>query len=114
MDPDKKGMSLDMYFKVHGVNLDEEEDEEEEEDTNDEGKPKKKTRGKTTCKKLHHSYFKDQEKVEFYKGQPIGPTQKVVSSLRQFVGTVVRNPQWVTDADFQQPYNLGKYTESYQ
>ncbi|MED6117297.1 hypothetical protein PIB30_108665 [Stylosanthes scabra] len=32
MDPDKKGMSLDMYFKVHGINLDEEDEEEEEEE----------------------------------------------------------------------------------
>ncbi|MED6189978.1 hypothetical protein PIB30_101263, partial [Stylosanthes scabra] len=36
MDPDKKGMSLDMYFKVHGINLDEEEDEEDEEEEEDE------------------------------------------------------------------------------
>ncbi|MED6215143.1 hypothetical protein PIB30_110513, partial [Stylosanthes scabra] len=37
MDPDKKGMSLDMYFEVHGINLDEkdEEEEEEEEDENE-------------------------------------------------------------------------------
>ena len=27
----KKGMSLDMYFKVHGINLEDEEDEEDEE-----------------------------------------------------------------------------------
>ncbi|MED6188076.1 hypothetical protein PIB30_082551 [Stylosanthes scabra] len=32
---DKKGMSLDMYFKVHGINLD---DEEDEEDVHDEAK----------------------------------------------------------------------------
>ncbi|MED6160221.1 hypothetical protein PIB30_049313 [Stylosanthes scabra] len=35
MDPDKKGMSLDMYFRVHGINLDEEEDEEDKEDEED-------------------------------------------------------------------------------
>ncbi|MED6140394.1 hypothetical protein PIB30_092712 [Stylosanthes scabra] len=28
--------------------------------------------------------------------EPVGPTKKVVSNLRAFVGTVVRNPQWVT------------------
>ncbi|XP_020966484.1 uncharacterized protein LOC110266345 [Arachis ipaensis] len=38
----KKGMSLDMYFKVHGINLEDEEDDEDEEDelddtANDEG-----------------------------------------------------------------------------
>ncbi|MED6154370.1 hypothetical protein PIB30_111765, partial [Stylosanthes scabra] len=53
-------------------------------------------RGKTNCKRLHSSDFKDFEVVEFYKGQPVGPTKKVVSNLRAFVGTVVRNPQWVT------------------
>ncbi|MED6205035.1 hypothetical protein PIB30_014259 [Stylosanthes scabra] len=74
MDPDKKGMSLDMYFKVHGINLDEEdeeegEEEEEEEDEN-EGKEKKRTRGKTNCKKMHSADFKDFEDVVFYDGQP--------------------------------------------
>ncbi|MED6214163.1 hypothetical protein PIB30_100215 [Stylosanthes scabra] len=53
-------------------------------------------RGKTNCKKLHSSDFKDFEVVEFYEGQPVGPTKKVVSNLRAFVGTVVRNPQWMT------------------
>ncbi|MED6162686.1 hypothetical protein PIB30_072918 [Stylosanthes scabra] len=60
------------------------------------GKEKKRTRGKTNCKKMHSADFKDFEKVEFYKGQPVGPTPKVVSNLRAFIGTVVRNPQWVT------------------
>ncbi|MED6213601.1 hypothetical protein PIB30_095001, partial [Stylosanthes scabra] len=59
-------------------------------------KEQKKTRGKTNCKRLHSSYFKDFEVVEFYEGQPVGPTKKVVSNLRAFVGMVVRNPQWVT------------------
>ncbi|MED6201331.1 hypothetical protein PIB30_093884, partial [Stylosanthes scabra] len=56
----------------------------------------KKTWGKTNCKKLHNSEFKDRQEVEFYQGQPIGPTRKVVSDLRNFVGTVDRNPTFVT------------------
>ncbi|MED6184260.1 hypothetical protein PIB30_045781 [Stylosanthes scabra] len=107
MDPNKKGMSLDMYFNVHGINLDEEEDEkdEEEEEDENEGKEQKKTRGKTNCKKLHSSDFKDFEVVEFYEGQPIGPTKKVVSNLQAFVGTQkfilpIQSKKWVMQALF--------------
>ncbi|MED6189822.1 hypothetical protein PIB30_099766 [Stylosanthes scabra] len=35
-DPNKKGMSLDKYFEVHGINVAVEEDEEEEEDDDEE------------------------------------------------------------------------------
>ncbi|RYQ91494.1 hypothetical protein Ahy_B09g097384 [Arachis hypogaea] len=103
----KKGMSLDMYFKVHGINLENKEDEEDELDdaANDEGNGgqasnegtiKKKTRGKTMCKKLHATDFNDRREVEFFGGQPIGPTKEVVSNLNQLLGTIVRNPRFVT------------------
>ncbi|RYR14258.1 hypothetical protein Ahy_B04g070832 isoform A [Arachis hypogaea] len=106
----KKGMSLDMYFKVHGINLEDEEDEEDEENelddnandagsggqTSNEGTIKKKTRGKTTCKKLHATDFNDRREVEFFQGQPVGPTNEVVSDLNQLLGTTVRNPRFVT------------------
>ncbi|RYR62337.1 hypothetical protein Ahy_A04g019830 [Arachis hypogaea] len=32
IESNKKGMSIDMYFKVHGINFEDEEDEEDEED----------------------------------------------------------------------------------
>ncbi|XP_057756080.1 uncharacterized protein LOC130975279 [Arachis stenosperma] len=97
----KKRMSLDMYFKVQGINLEDEEDAEDEEDelddaANDEGTIKKKTRGKTMCKKLHATDFNDRREVEFFGGQPIGPTKEVVSNLNQLLGTTVRNPRFVT------------------
>ncbi|MED6150436.1 hypothetical protein PIB30_072292 [Stylosanthes scabra] len=38
LSTDKKGMSLDMYFMVHGINLDDEDNEEDEEDKRDEGR----------------------------------------------------------------------------
>ncbi|XP_016199618.1 uncharacterized protein LOC107640622 [Arachis ipaensis] len=106
----KKGMSLDMYFKVHGINLEDEEHEEDEEDELDdavndggnggqasnEGTIKKKTRGKTMCKNLHATDFNDRREVEFFGGQPIGPTKEVVSNLNQPLGTTVKNPRFVT------------------
>ncbi|XP_072079044.1 uncharacterized protein [Arachis hypogaea] len=97
----KKRMSLDMYFKVHGINLKDEEDEEDEEDelddaANDEGTIKKKTRGKTMCKKLHATDFNDRREVEFFGGQPVGPIKEVVSNLNQLLGTTVRNTCFVT------------------
>ncbi|XP_020979528.1 uncharacterized protein LOC110272063 [Arachis ipaensis] len=108
----KKGMSLDMYFKVHGINLEDKEDEEDEKHelddaANDEGNGeqacnedlgtiKKKTRRKTMCKKLHATDFNDRREVEFFGGQPIGPTKEVVSNLNQLLGTIVRNSRFVT------------------
>ncbi|RYR48014.1 hypothetical protein Ahy_A07g034011 [Arachis hypogaea] len=108
IESNKKGMSIDMYFKVHGINFEDEEDEENEEDEQDaaniedgggqasnEG-TKKKTRGKTLCKKLHATDFNDRREVEFLQGQPIGPTKEVVANLGQFLGSTVRNPCFVT------------------
>ncbi|RYR48327.1 hypothetical protein Ahy_A07g034345 [Arachis hypogaea] len=106
----KKEMSLDMYFKVHGINLEDEEDEKDEEDELDdaandegnggqasnEGRIKKKTREKTMCKKLHATDFNDRREVEFFGGQPIGPTKEVVSNLNQLLDTTVRNSRFVT------------------
>ncbi|XP_020961460.1 uncharacterized protein LOC107646961 [Arachis ipaensis] len=104
-------MSIDMYFKVHGINFKDEEyeeddaDEEDEEDAaNIEGSggqasnegTKKKTRDKTLCKKLHATDFNDRREVEFLQGQPIGPTKEVVANLGQFLGSTVRNLRFVT------------------
>ncbi|RYR57416.1 hypothetical protein Ahy_A05g023152 [Arachis hypogaea] len=106
----KKGMSLYMYFKIHGINLEDEEEKEDEkykldDAANDEGNErqasnegtiKKKTRGKTMCKKLHATNFSDRWEVEFFGGQPIGPTIEVVYNLKQLLDTTVRNPRFVT------------------
>ncbi|XP_052111115.1 uncharacterized protein LOC107469666 isoform X2 [Arachis duranensis] len=101
-------MSIDIYFKVHGINFEDEENEKDEEDEEDaaniEGSggqasnegTKKKTRGKTLCKKLHATDFNDRREVEFLQGQPIGPTKEVVANLGQFLGSTVRNPRFVT------------------
>ncbi|MED6189420.1 hypothetical protein PIB30_095797 [Stylosanthes scabra] len=97
-NPTKSGITLDMYFKVHGIDLDNEEDKDEVynkhvedakneegnganpngngESSNDQG-AKKKYRGKTTCSKIHNTAFSDQKEVEFFRGQPIGPTTDV-------------------------------------
>lgn len=48
------------------------------------------------CKKLHATDFNDRWEVEFFGGQPIGPTKEVVSNLNQLLGTTVRNPRFVT------------------
>ncbi|RYR03606.1 hypothetical protein Ahy_B06g082670 [Arachis hypogaea] len=101
-------MCIDMYFKVHGINFEDEEDEENEEDEQDaaniedsggqasnEG-TKKKTRSKTLCKKLHATDFNDRREVEFLQVQPIGPTKEVVANLGQILGSTVRNPHFVT------------------
>ncbi|RYR53563.1 hypothetical protein Ahy_A06g028743 [Arachis hypogaea] len=105
IESNKKGMSIDMYLKVHGINFEDEEDEEDEEDTaNIEGNggqasnegTKKKTRGKILCKKLHATDFNDRREVEFLQGQHIGPTKEVVANLGQFLGSTVRNLRFVT------------------
>ncbi|XP_057760256.1 uncharacterized protein LOC130980613 [Arachis stenosperma] len=105
IESNKKGMSVDMYFKVHGINFEDEEDEQDEQDAaNIEGSrgqasnegTKKKTRGKTLCKKLHATDFNDRREVEFLQWQPIGPTKEVVANLGQFLGSTVRNFHFVT------------------
>ncbi|XP_057719915.1 uncharacterized protein LOC130934354 [Arachis stenosperma] len=105
IESNKKGMSIDMYLKVHGINFEDVEDEEDEEDAaNIEGSggqasnegTKKKTRGKILCKKLHATDFNDRREVEFLQGQPIGPTKEVVANLGQFLGSTVRNLHFVT------------------
>ncbi|MED6160946.1 hypothetical protein PIB30_056088 [Stylosanthes scabra] len=104
-----------MYFKVHGIDLEDKEDENYDhvedakneegngadpndngEQSNNQGTKKKKHRGKTTCSKIHNTEFSDRREVEFFQGQPIGPTTEVVSDLSYFLGTVAKNPSFVT------------------
>ncbi|XP_020972587.1 uncharacterized protein LOC110269232 [Arachis ipaensis] len=62
----------------------------------DEGEPKKKTRGKTTCKEIYARTMDQREEVIFNIGQPVGPTDQSVSNLTSFVSTIGRNKRFVS------------------
>src|ERR1051325_436128 len=52
----------------------------------------RKTRGKTLCKKIHARTLEERVEVTFNEDfQPIGPSEKVVSELSLFLGTLARN-----------------------
>ncbi|KAH0652736.1 hypothetical protein KY289_030414 [Solanum tuberosum] len=38
---------------------------------------------------------KEREEVTFDKGQPVGPIDKIVSELTNFIGTIARNPRFI-------------------
>ncbi|KAG5591259.1 hypothetical protein H5410_041773 [Solanum commersonii] len=38
---------------------------------------------------------KEREEVSFYKGQAVGPIDKIVSELTNFIGTISRNPRFI-------------------
>ncbi|XP_070030625.1 uncharacterized protein [Nicotiana sylvestris] len=57
---------------------------------------KKKVRGQTKCKMIHARNFEEREEVTFDKGQAIGPTCKRVFELSNFIGTITRNPRFIT------------------
>ncbi|CAI8610984.1 unnamed protein product [Vicia faba] len=72
------------------VNLNEEDaitNREKEKETS-----QRKTRGKTLCKKIHARTLEERVEVTFNEDfQPIGPSEKVVSDLSLFLGTLARN-----------------------
>lgn len=52
----------------------------------------KKTRGKTQCLNIHARSLENREEIILDdEGEPIGPTDKVVSNLSYFLGTLARN-----------------------
>ncbi|KAH0689211.1 hypothetical protein KY289_016569 [Solanum tuberosum] len=55
----------------------------------------KQVRGKTTCKNIHARSLEEREEVTFDKGQAVGPTDKIVSELTNFIGTIARNPRFI-------------------
>ncbi|OIT35118.1 hypothetical protein A4A49_23161, partial [Nicotiana attenuata] len=57
---------------------------------------KKKVRGQTKCKMIHARNFEERQEVAFDKGQAVGPTGKRVSELSNFIGTIARNPRFIT------------------
>ncbi|KAH0725001.1 hypothetical protein KY284_000866 [Solanum tuberosum] len=46
----------------------------------------KKVRGQTTCKDIHARNLEERKEVTFDKGQAVGPTNKIVSELSNFIG----------------------------
>ncbi|KAH0725276.1 hypothetical protein KY284_001141 [Solanum tuberosum] len=56
----------------------------------------KKVRGQTTCKDIHARNLEERKEVTFDKGQAVRPTNKIVSQLSNFIGTIARNPRFVS------------------
>ncbi|KAG5632158.1 hypothetical protein H5410_003875, partial [Solanum commersonii] len=56
----------------------------------------KKVRGQTTCKDIHTRNLEERKEVAFDKGQAMGPTNKIVSQLSNFIGTIARNPRFIS------------------
>lgn len=107
--------SLDQFQKNQGIHIDDEtkrdnhtiadvlgEDECDVEEeigidcsTKEILKPKK-VRGQTTCKDIHAKNLEERKEVTFDKGQAVGPTNKIVSELSNFIGTIARNPRFIS------------------
>ncbi|KAG5599596.1 hypothetical protein H5410_030966 [Solanum commersonii] len=56
----------------------------------------KKVRGKTTCKNIHARNLEERKEVTFDEGQAVGSTDKIVSELSNFIGTIARNPRSIS------------------
>ncbi|KAH0636178.1 hypothetical protein KY289_036093 [Solanum tuberosum] len=56
----------------------------------------KKVRGQTTSKDVHARNLEERKEVTFDKGQGVGPTNKIVSELSNFIGTIARNPRFIS------------------
>ncbi|KAH0661432.1 hypothetical protein KY284_026363 [Solanum tuberosum] len=56
----------------------------------------KKVRGQTTCKDIHARNLEEIKEVTFDKGQAVGPTNKIVSQLSNFIGIIARNPRFIS------------------
>ncbi|KAM3378183.1 hypothetical protein P3S68_010596 [Capsicum galapagoense] len=56
----------------------------------------KNVRGPTICKKIHARSLDEREVVTFDLGQEVGPTDKAVCNLSNFIGIVARNPRFIT------------------
>lgn len=59
------------------------------------GASKKRTRGPTQCLSIHARPTQDRQEIilDDY-GEPIGPTDKIVSDLSYFLGTIARNSEF--------------------
>ncbi|XP_070016716.1 uncharacterized protein [Nicotiana sylvestris] len=56
---------------------------------------KKRVRGQTTCKNIHARSLEKRVEVTFDKGQAVGPTDKRVFDLTNFLVTIARNPRFI-------------------
>ncbi|KAH0709467.1 hypothetical protein KY284_010894 [Solanum tuberosum] len=56
----------------------------------------KKVRGQTTCKDIHARNLEERKELTFDKGQAMGPTNKIVLELSNFIGTIARNPRFIS------------------
>ncbi|KAH0773719.1 hypothetical protein KY290_010856 [Solanum tuberosum] len=54
------------------------------------------TKGQTTYKDIHARNLEEIKEVAFDKGQAVGPTNKIVSQLSNFIGTIARNPRFIS------------------
>ncbi|KAH0750758.1 hypothetical protein KY290_029990 [Solanum tuberosum] len=54
------------------------------------------TIGQTTCKNIHARNLEERKEVTFDKGQAVGPIDKIVSELSKFIGTIARNPRFIS------------------
>nr|XP_009801238.1 PREDICTED: uncharacterized protein LOC104246993 isoform X2 [Nicotiana sylvestris]XP_016478020.1 PREDICTED: uncharacterized protein LOC107799423 isoform X2 [Nicotiana tabacum] len=57
---------------------------------------KEEVRGQTKCKMIHARNFEERQEVIFNKGQAVGLTDKIVSELCNFIGTIARNRRFIT------------------
>ncbi|XP_027942504.1 uncharacterized protein LOC114196152 [Vigna unguiculata] len=104
-------MSIDQFLKENGSTDDEDENiqngseeaeqyvgegntyQDEDGELNEkEGTKKKRTRGPTQCLAIHGRSMQDRPEVVLdADGEPIGPTDKIVTDLSYFLGTIARN-----------------------
>ncbi|XP_049412527.1 uncharacterized protein LOC125875583 [Solanum stenotomum] len=56
----------------------------------------KKVRGQIAFKDIHARNLEERKEVTFDKGQAVGPTNKIVSELSKFIGTIARNPRFIS------------------
>ena len=56
----------------------------------------KKVLGHTTCKDINARNLEERKKVTFDKGQAVGQTNKIVSQLSNFIGTIAMNPRFIS------------------
>ncbi|KAK6784183.1 hypothetical protein RDI58_017637 [Solanum bulbocastanum] len=91
-----KGLDdLVVQEELDGDECDVEEEIDIDCSTKEISKPKR-VRGQTTCKDIHARNLEEIKKVTFGKGQAMGPTNKIVSELSNFIGTIARNPRFIS------------------
>ncbi|KAG5600613.1 hypothetical protein H5410_031983 [Solanum commersonii] len=90
----------DPIISEHNKGLDDLVDQEElggdECDVEEEIDIECSTKGQTTCKDFHTRNLEERNEVTFDKGQEVVPTNKIVSQLSNFIGTIARNPRLIS------------------